>query len=61
MMSQRIGHVAVLPWCDSNRSVALERAVEVVVKLVQPIGSSLREQALSLPVQIREVMAHGVR
>jgi sulfur carrier protein ThiS len=41
--------------------MALERAVEVAVVLVQPTGSSLREQALRLLARNREVMAHGVR
>lgn len=35
--------------------------MSTAVELVQPVGSSFHEHALSLPARVREVMAHGVR
>ena len=37
-----------MAWINSNCCVALERAVEAVVMLVQPMGSGLHKQALRL-------------
>lgn len=51
---------AAMAWINSNRYVALEGAMKAAVELVQPMGSSLHEQALNLPTQVRAVTAHGV-
>jgi hypothetical protein len=49
-----------MAWINRNCYVALEKAVEAAIVLVQPIGLDLREQALCLLVSIREVTAHGI-
>jgi hypothetical protein len=48
---------AAMAQVNGNRCAVLEKAVEVAVKLVQPMGLSLHEQALSLPTRTRDVMA----
>jgi len=39
---------AAMARTNGNRCVVLEKVVEAVVELVQPTGSSLHKQALSL-------------
>jgi uncharacterized protein YoaH (UPF0181 family) len=51
---------AAMVRINCNRCVALRRAVEAAIELVQLTGSDLREQALDLPTRIREVMAHDI-
>lgn len=52
---------AAMAQVNSNRCMALERAVEAIIELVQPMGLGLREQALGLLARVRDAMAHGVR
>jgi hypothetical protein len=40
---------AALAQVNGNHCAALEKVVEAIVELVQPMGSGLRKQALGLP------------